>query len=145
MPHSHTQQDAEQLSRPIAGEGLTRNAHGQSLDDAREAFRTAWEQKLRVLREQAKQARRRAESCRKIGWFIFVGGPVFGAYFGAVLALLQFHEAGWAEAFVAGAVTGSIFGLSTVVPFLLLVAGCWWRYRQRAQRLERELQKLERL
>lgn len=147
MPQRHTQHQPDQLAHPTGADSVTRNAHGQSLDDARETFRTEWEEKLWALRERAEQARRRAEGCRKIGEFIFVGGPVFGAYFGAVIAPFSFHEVGWAGAAlvaVASAGAGVVFGLTSVIPVLLLVAGCRWFYRSRAQWLEREVEKLER-
>lgn len=45
MPHSRTQHDPEQLSRPTAADPVACDEQGQRLDAVRAEFRAAWEAK----------------------------------------------------------------------------------------------------
>lgn len=146
MPLDQGHEPEERCGRP-PGPIVTRNVHGQSLADAQAAFRAEWEAQVQEKQHQAEQARLKAARCRKLTELIFIGGPVFGAYFGAVIGLIVTRDAGWVRAMqglTIGAGPGGLFGLVAVMPVLLLMPGCWWFYRRRAQRLERELRKLER-
>lgn len=55
---------SEELEGPLIApeqDVVTRNVHGQSLDDARQAFRAEWQAKVDRKRQQAVRARLKAE------------------------------------------------------------------------------------
>lgn len=127
------QELSERLAQ--APEPVTRNPHGQSLDDAREAFRTEWQAKIQEKQLAVGQARRSEE------WFassrpqFFAVGAGFGAFFAVPLGLLI----GGLPGALVGAVGGAMLGWLTVV--LSLVCESW--FQKKAERLEWEVQKLE--
>lgn len=139
MSQRQTFQDPEQLSQLTIAEDLTRNVHGESLDDARAEFRAEWQAKIERKREQAEQARRTFR--------YFQRGPgvisVIAAIGGAVFAAVRTAGGGGAWFIPVGAFAGSILGwafTSPLVPASIVAATV---YRRRAERLEREGQELE--
>lgn len=123
-------------SRAQVPEPVTRNPHGQSLDDAREAFRAEWEAKIREKQLAAEQARRSEEWFASSRPLFFAGGTGFGAFFAVPPGLLI----GGLPGALTGAVGGAMLGWLACV--LSLVCESW--FQKKAERLEREVQKLER-
>lgn len=138
MPKSHTHPDPEQLSRPTGSESVTRNAHGQSLDDARETFRAEWQAKIRMKRQEAVRARRCHQWSRVAGWTLFFGGIGAGSLLGA-MALAYPLAAESIPLFVVLIVSGAI--LATY--FVLSASICAWYWKKRAAQLEREVREME--
>lgn len=119
---------------------VSRNAHGESLEDAREAFRAEWEAKLRKKKQAAAQARQKVERIAKTREAMLPGGLLLSACFGVLIGVLVMGFPG----FAAGFLLGGLFGINIVIPPLLLCRGGEWFYRQRAERLEHEIREMER-
>lgn len=134
MPHSRTHQDPVQLSRSTA-ERVARNAHGQSLDDARESFRAEWQAKIERKWEQLDHARRlqnwwHTATLRTLyrgAWTSFLLGMLLVAYT---------RRSEW--------LTIIFLGFLLLLPFVLAGSLCEYCWKRGAQRLEREIAELER-
>lgn len=120
---------------------VSRNVHGQSLDEAQAVFRAEWEAKLQEKRRQAERAKR----C-EVGWSWFsesnyLRGIAFGGGVGALVGLLCKGLLGALILAVAGAVAAGIIG----IPLRVLGVVCKAWFGARAQRLELELRELGRV
>lgn len=131
-------QDHEELRVRQPNPLISRNVHGQSLDDAQAGFRAEWETKIWETRCQAEKAANTAICCGEMAEKIVTGGPAFGAYFGALIGVSRgFAGLG------TGLIFGCILGFIAVIPPALLAAGGRWFYSRQAERLERKLRELE--
>jgi hypothetical protein len=139
MPHSRTHQDPEQLTQATAAKSVARNAHGQSLDDARETFRAEWQAKIDHKRQQAKRAANNATWCGELAARAALAGPAVGACLCALFGLL-----GGMAGFFMSLLIGGLLGYIAVLPLLVLCYGTRWSCRWWVQRLEREAEELER-
>lgn len=139
MPHSRTHHDREQLARTTSAESVARNAHGQSLDEARESFRAEWQAKIDRKRQQAKEAAEGALFCYRTSRAILIGAASVGALCGGVMGL---------RSGLPSALFTAISGALVAVLLALLPAGavfvCAWLLCENADRLKREADELER-
>lgn len=137
--HEELRLRLQQESR--APESVTRNVHGQSLEDARTAFREEWEAKIAQKREQAEQARRRQLWWGAATWKIFRGGAGVGLFLGMMAGTIT-------PAVTVPAMppflTAIILWTILASPFVFFASACEWRWKKRAERLDRELRELER-
>lgn len=141
MPLSHTQQDPEQLARLSAAKGVTRNAHGQSLDDARAAFRAEWQAKIDRKREQAERAKRTAVLLlERVAELIVVGTTGFGVLLGCLIGFQRRDLATGLTMSFHAATIGVL--LSVVLVGVTMLSSWFCRYQ--AERLEQEARELER-
>lgn len=139
--HTHrTNQDPEPLAHPTTAEGVTRNARGESLDDARETFRAEWQARLWANREQSEEARRAEKGWASFRERIFVGGVGFGAYFAGLAGLLTTGLPG----VLIGTLAGAVLGWIAVIPLAVLSLACEVWFQRKAERLERDAHDLER-
>jgi len=139
MPHSRTHQDPVQLSRSTA-ERVARNAHGQSLDDAREIFRTEWQAKIDLNREQAEQERRRAISLGRAPEYVYLAGATGGGIIGGSWVASSLGLWG----FPLGAFAGALLGCAFLSPAVFVVIVARLSSLRAVKRLEREVEELER-
>lgn len=140
MPQSRTHQDPEQLSRPTVAEDVTRNAHGESLDDAREAFRAEWQAQIERKRQQAKGAAEGALFFHQASCVILGGAAALGALFGC---LPGFQWGGLSAALAMSVISALLAVLLALVPAGAAFA-CAWLLCEKADRLKREAEELER-
>lgn len=139
MPQRHTFQGLEQLSQLAIAEDLTRNVHGESLDDARAEFRAKWQAKIDRKRQEAGEARRRAEWLARTKDVVTYHVPLIGAVLGLIVGLVITLDNAAAGPVLLGVLFGFYAGKAIVLP--LLAASRYWG--KRADRLERELRELE--
>lgn len=123
-----------------AQEAVSRNAHGESLDDARETFRVEWEARLRKKKQRSAQARQTVEWIGETRKYVLISGLALGAYFGGLIGAMYMNSSG----ILAGLVLGGPSGTIAVIPLLLLCRSGEWFYRQRAEQLEYEVGEMER-
>lgn len=121
-------------------EPVTRNAHGQSLDDAREAFRTEWEAKIREKHRQAEQARKYEEWWNDALPKLLIGGVATGT----ALGLLVAAASGRIDTIPFCLTVGIVIGILLVLPLILMAMIRAGSSRMRAERLEREVREMER-
>lgn len=119
---------------------VSRNAHGQSLDDAREAFRAGWELKLQETRQQAVRARRLEDWFSYAPRTILIGGALCGA---AIMGVTGAMLGGLPD-LVMGALIGGVNGLLVLLPLALVALLFQWCWQRRAERLERQVREMER-
>lgn len=134
------QQEPPQGYARMPEEVASRNAHGQSLDEARETFRAGWEVKLQETRQQAARARRLEDRLSDAPRRILIGGALCGA---AIMAVTGAMLGGLPD-LVMGALIGGVNRLLVLLPpalVALLCQGCW---KRRAERLERQVREMER-
>lgn len=139
MSQRHTFQDPEQLSQVTIAEDLTRNIHGESLDDARAEFRAKWQAKIDRKRQEAGEARRRAEWLARTKDVVSYHVPLIGAVLGLIVGLVITLDNAAAGPVLLGVLFGFYAGKAIVLP-LPTVARSWGK---RVERLERELRELE--
>lgn len=120
-------------------EAVTRNVHGESLDDARAVFQAEWEAKIAQMRQQAEQSRRRQMWWGAATWKIFCGGAGAGLFLG-MMAGASMPAAETMPAFLTAIILWTILA----TPFVFFASACEWRWKKRAERLEGELRELER-
>lgn len=129
-----------QLPESHIPEAVTRNARGQSLDDARETFRAEWQVKIDRKRHQAAWNRRRTGALVRASRLIRMVGFRMGAIIGALYLGQRFGFAGLLDGLVRGACLGLLVSLSLAI--LCKVGADYWR--RHAKRLEREVREMER-
>lgn len=122
-------------------EPVTRNVHGQSLDDAQAAFRAEWEARLQEKRRQAERAKRWEAGCSSFCDWIYLRGLIFGGALGGLVGLLS--RDWWAALILAAG--GALAVGVIMVPLLVLGLVCKTWFGMRAGSLERELLELERV
>ena len=125
--------------RPTPVVEVSRNADGQSLDDARREFRAAWQARVAEQRQRAAWARKRAAALRHMTRQLRTAGFLLGA----VAGLLYGFGAHSLLRLLHGAFVGAVFGLIAVTPLLLLTEGSAGHWRERAEQLERAAQQME--
>lgn len=140
MPTRRTNQEPAPLLGPNAAESVARNPHGQSLDEARAAFRAEWQTKIERKQAQAVKARKLEKWYRQAPRRILIGGAVVGACLGALGGALQ----GILHDFLLGALLGGAYGFLTVLPLPLLTLLGQWCHYEHAELLEREVRELKR-
>lgn len=119
---------------------VARNAHGQSLDDAREAFRAGWAVQLREKQEQAARTARLADLTQDLARRIASAGTALGGLLGWALGARRGDLLSWIVITMSLAAVGLVLALA---PALVALGGSWI-YRRRAERLEREVREMER-
>lgn len=120
---------------------VSRNADGQSLDDARREFRAAWQAKVEDQRQRAVWARKRATALRHTTRQLRTAGLLIGA----VAGLLYGFGAHSLLRVLHGSFVGTVFGLIAVTPLMLVTEGSAGHWRERAEQLERAAQQMEQL
>lgn len=140
MPQIRAQHDSERSARPIATGHVSRNAHGQSLDDAREAFRAEWQAKIERKRELAKEAAAAALFFHQASRVILGGAASLGVVYGCLAGL----ERRDLSTTLTTSVTAALFAVFLALIPALAAFGCAWLLCTRAERLEQEAQELER-
>lgn len=141
MPHRHTHQDADPLFRPTPCESVTRDAHGQSLDDARETFRAEWQAKIGRKWDQAERAKRTAVLLlERVAELVVVGTTGFGVLLGC---LIGFQRRDLATGLTMSFHAATIGVLLSLVLVGVTMLSSWFCHYQ-AERLEQEAQELER-
>jgi hypothetical protein len=118
---------------------VSRNVHGQSLDDAQAAFRAEWEAGLQEKRRQAERARRREAGWSSFCDWIYLRGLILGGGLGGLVGLLS--RDWWAALILAAG--GALAAGLILVPILVLGLVCKTWFGTRAQRLECELLEME--
>lgn len=140
MPQGRTQHDPERFARPIAPDHVSRNAHGQTLDDAREIFRAEWQAQIARKQHQAVRTRSLVIGMRRAAASMLIAGVSLGALLGCVLGFMMGNlPALILSVFLLGAV-GFIFALAPV--FIILV--CALAGQSYTERLQREVWEMER-
>lgn len=120
---------------------ISRNVHGQSLEDAQESFRAEWAAKIQKKRGEAERARRREGGWDHFCDWFYLRGIAFGGGLGGLAGLILKGLLGALILAAGGALLLGIIG----VPLLVLGLGCKAWFGMRAQRLERELLELGRV
>jgi len=140
-------QEQERQTRreyPVAEIGdaapVSRNVEGQSLDDARAAFRADWQAMVDRKLRRAAWARTRAAALSQTTGHLRIAGPALGAVLGA-LFLLGAH--GFPQ-IIQGTLLGALFGFLAVIPLMLLTEASAGHWRQHAIELERSAREMER-
>lgn len=127
-------EDHEELRVRPSEPVVSRNAHGQSLDDARQAFRAEWEAKIREKWEQADRGRRLVNWWHTATLRTLYGGAWTSFLLGMLLVLLT-RRSEW--------LTVGILAFFLIIPFVFAGSLTEYYWKKRAQRLEHEAQKLE--
>lgn len=115
---------------PATRSGVSRNVSGQSLDDARDEFRAAWEVKLKRKQRNLARARRWIDTLNRITVVILIAGAILGSIGGSVLGVFSGNLAMFLDAVLLGA----MIGCGVTLPWVLLVQlpACylrWYAYR----------------
>lgn len=131
------QQELPESQARFLDAAVARNANGQSLDDAREAFRAEWEAQLDRKRKQAGVAADVSFVFTQLLGVLVITGAVRGGFLGY---LAHFGLTITATLAFSGALLGFSFSLTTAV----VARRSTRRYRECAERLERELRERER-
>jgi len=141
MPHRRTQLTTDERSYPTAVDTVTRTRQGQSLDDARETFRTEWQAKVDGKMRQAVRARLQAnEHHQAVGLLLIVV-----ALGGTLVSSLAFATRNKPSYLMEDMVLAGVIGLIAVITLLLINSGCAWGWGKRAERLERAAREMEHL
>lgn len=117
-----------------------RNVHGQSLDDARAAFRAEWQAKVDRKRHEAARAQEKARRWASAPQKLLLGGAVLGGLGGVYLGV----STGAFRVLPALILALALSGCGLVIPLAAAATACATRQKQRADQLEREAQRLER-
>lgn len=120
---------------------VSRNADGQSLDDARQEFRAAWQAKVADQRQRAAWARKRSTALRHMTRQLRTTGLLIGA----VAGLLYCFGDQPVLRVLHGSFVGAMLGLVAVIPLMLLTEGSAGHWRERAEQLERAARQMEQL
>jgi hypothetical protein len=133
-------ESGERLSRYAAGAGAsvsaTRNAAGQSLDDARAEFRASWQSKLERKQRAVARARAWVSALHRVTEVVLLSGGILGAAAGAALGLFSGNLAMFLEAGLLGA----MIGCGATLPLAALLQLPAWILRWYAYRTETALQ-----
>lgn len=111
---------------------VSRNVSGQSLDDARVEFRTAWEARLKRKQRNLAQVRRWIDTINRITVVILMVGVILGAIGGSVLGVFSGNLAMFLDAVLLGA----MIGCGATAPLGILVQLPAWYLRGCACRTE---------
>lgn len=125
---------------PLLAPTGKRNAHGQSLDDAREAFRSEWQAKVERKRRQAAWATLMAVNFQRAAGLTAVGTIALSVHRLYSEAIHPYDLPAMMELVLIGA----ILGVGLALPLAAVVGLCAWPFRRWARRLEREARKMER-
>lgn len=136
--HEERRGRLQQESR--APEAVTRNVHGQSLDDARETFHAEWQAQIEQKRELAKEAAAAALFFHQASRVILGGAASLGVLYGCLAGLERRDLSTTLATSMAAALIAVLLALLPA----LAAFGCAWLLCTRAERLEQEAQELER-
>lgn len=123
-----------------APEAVTRNVHGQSLDDARETFRAEWQAQIERKRELAREAASAALFFHQASRVILGGAASLGVLYGCRAGL----QRGDLSTTLTTSVTAALIAVFLALVPAFVAFGCAWLLCTRAERLEQEAQELER-
>jgi hypothetical protein len=144
MSQSHFHEAPGERSHQTAATEVSRNTHGQSLEDAREAFRVEWQAQIQEKERAAGRSRELAVWYGKAREILYAGGRVLGGVLGLSLVV----RFGWMTAgpldLVQSMVFGAIGGMLAATPLAMVTRLCEWFWQQRAEKREREARELER-